>query len=35
MSWATCYSNLNNVYYNFPPIMHDGRNYAYGNQVQK
>tara|TARA_B100001093_G_C26522043_1_gene882173 strand:- start:122 stop:538 length:417 start_codon:yes stop_codon:yes gene_type:complete len=28
MSWATCYSNLNNVYYNFPPIMHDGRNYA-------
>ena len=28
MSWATCYSDLNNMYYNFPPIMHDGRNYA-------
>ena len=28
MSWGTCYSDLNNMYYNFPPIMHDGRNYA-------
>ena len=28
MSWATCYSDSNNMYYNFPPIMHDGRNYA-------
>jgi len=28
MSWATRYSDSNNMYYNFPPIMHDGRNYA-------
>jgi len=28
MSWRTCYSDFNNMYYDFPPIMHDGRNYA-------
>lgn len=28
MSWATCYSGSNNVHFNFPPIMADGRNYA-------
>ena len=28
MSWATCYSGSNNVYFNNPPIMADGRNYA-------
>jgi len=28
MSWATCYSGSNNLHFNFPPIMADGRNYA-------
>lgn len=34
MSWATCYmddalnAGSNNIHSNFPPIMHDGRNYA-------
>lgn len=28
MSWATCYSGSNNIHFNFPPIMNDGRNYA-------
>ena len=28
MSWATCYSGCNNAYFNLPPIMADGRNYA-------
>jgi hypothetical protein len=28
MSWATCYSGSNNIHFNFPPIMSDGRNYA-------
>jgi hypothetical protein len=28
MSWATCYSGSNNINFNFPPIMSDGRNYA-------
>jgi len=28
MSWATCYSGSNNIIFNFPPIMADGRNYA-------
>ena len=26
--WATCYSGSNNIHFNFPPIMSDGRNYA-------
>ena len=25
MSWGTCYSGSNNIHYNFPPIMTDGR----------
>jgi hypothetical protein len=25
MSWATCYSGSNNIHFNFPPIMSDGR----------
>jgi hypothetical protein len=29
MSFATCYSGSNNIHFNFPPIMADGRNYAY------
>ena len=28
MSWATCYSGSNNINFDFPPIMSDGRNYA-------
>jgi len=28
MSWGTCYSGSNNLHFNFPPIMSDGRNYA-------
>lgn len=28
MAWATCFSGSNNIHYNFPPIMADGRNYA-------
>lgn len=28
MSWATCYSGSNNIHFNFPPLMNDGRNYG-------
>lgn len=28
MSWATCYSGSNNINYEEPPLMMDGRNYA-------
>tara|TARA_B110000261_G_scaffold77297_1_gene89221 strand:+ start:6188 stop:6637 length:450 start_codon:yes stop_codon:yes gene_type:complete len=28
MSWGTCYSASNNLHFDFPPIMADGRNYA-------
>lgn len=28
MSWGTCYSGSNNLHFEFPPIMADGRNYA-------
>ena len=28
MSWGVCYSGSNNINFNFPPIMSDGRNYA-------
>ena len=28
MSWATNTIGTNNIYSDFPPIMHDGRNYA-------
>jgi len=28
MSWSTCYSGSNNIHFNFPPIMEDGRNYS-------
>jgi hypothetical protein len=28
MSWSTCYSGSNNINFNFPPIMKDGRNFA-------
>jgi hypothetical protein len=28
MSWATCYNASNNIDFNLPPIMSDGRNYS-------
>jgi len=28
MSWKTCYSGSNNIEFNYPPLMSDGRNYA-------
>ena len=28
MSWATCYSGSNNIHFNFPPIMADGRTFS-------
>lgn len=28
MSWGTCYTGCNNIHFDFPPIMADGRNYA-------
>lgn len=28
MSWGTCNSGSNNIHFDFPPIMADGRNYA-------
>ena len=28
MSWGTCYSGSNNIHFNSPPIMSDGRNFA-------
>ena len=28
MTWGTCYSGSNNIHFDFPPIMSDGRNFA-------
>ena len=28
MSWGTCYAGSNNIHFDFPPIMSDGRNFA-------
>jgi len=28
MSWGTCYAGSNNIHFDFPPIMMDGRNFA-------
>ncbi len=28
MTWGTCYSGSNNIHFDSPPIMADGRNYA-------
>ena len=28
MSWGTCFSGSNNIHFDFPPIMQDGRNYS-------
>ena len=27
MSWATCYSGSNNIHFNFPPLVEDGREF--------
>ena len=28
MNWSSCYSGSNNIHFESPPIMNDGRNYA-------
>lgn len=28
MSWGTCHTGSNNIHFDFPPIMNDGRNFA-------
>ena len=28
MSWGTCYAGSNNIHFNYPPLMSDGRNFA-------
>ena len=28
MNWGVCKSGSNNIHFDFPPIMHDGRNYS-------
>ena len=28
MSWATCYTGSNNIHFNLPPLMTDGREYS-------
>ena len=28
MSWATCYSDSNNIHFNFPPLMDDSRQFT-------
>jgi len=35
MSWATCYNASNNIHFNSPPLMSDGRNYANWNPACK
>lgn len=42
MSWGTCYSGTNNIHFNLPSLMSDGRNYtswtpqvAIDNQIVK
>ena len=31
MSWATCYAGSNNIHFDYPPLMSDGRNYTNWN----
>lgn len=31
MSWGTCYSGSNNIHFDFPPMMSDGRNFSNWN----
>ena len=28
MTWGTCYKGSNNIHFNYPPLMNDGRNYS-------
>ena len=28
MSWGTCYQGSNNIHFNYPPLMNDGRNFS-------
>ena len=28
MSWGTCYAGSNNIHFNYPPLMTDGRNFS-------
>jgi hypothetical protein len=42
MSWGTCYSGSNNIDFNYPPLMNDGRNFSswqpesvVNNRIQK
>ena len=28
MSWGTCYNGSNNIHFNLPPLMSDGRNFT-------
>ena len=35
MSWATCYSSSNNIHFNYPPFMNDGRLYKENNFIDK
>ena len=28
MSWGTCYNGSNNIHFNLPPLMSDGRNFS-------
>ena len=31
MSWATCYAGSNNIHFDYPPLMSDGRNFSNWN----
>ena len=31
MSWGTCYAGSNNIHFDYPPLMSDGRNFANWN----
>ena len=36
MNWGTCYSGSNNIHFDFPPLMSDGRNFSSwqpGNEI--
>jgi hypothetical protein len=38
MSWGTCYSGSNNIHFDYPPLMADGRNFTSwlpGDQINK
>ena len=35
MSWGTCYSGSNNIHFDYPPLMSDGRNFTNWNSACK